>query len=430
MTDISIRVENLGKQFHIGALKNNRNLREAFINGIKAPFRRAANLLQGHSSGAADLNEMIWALKDVSFEIRRGEAVGIIGGNGAGKSTLLKIISRITEPTEGFAEMRGRMGSLLEVGTGFHPELTGRENIFLNGAILGMKRIEIKRSFDEIVAFAEVEKFIDTPVKYYSSGMYLRLAFAVAAHLETDILLVDEVLAVGDSRFQKKCLEKMQDVGQKGRTVLFVSHSMPAITRLCKRVLLIENGFLSEDGPSDKVVRKYLAARRETTASREWTDPTKTPGGDIARLWAVRLRDEGGKIAETVDIRRTVTLEMEYDVLKSGYELLPHFVFRTEDGTIAFITIDLDPAWQRRPRPEGRYLSKVFIPGNFLAEGMYIINAAVITSSENVQIWEREVISFMVVDSMDGDSARGGWAGQMSGAVRPALKWDTQYGTN
>ena len=293
-----------------------------------------------------------------------------------------------------------------------------------------MKRAEIKRSFDEIVAFAEVDKFIDTPVKYYSSGMYLRLAFAVAAHLEPDILLVDEVLAVGDARFQKKCLEKMQDVGQKGRTVLFVSHNMSAITRLCKRVLLIENGSLSEDGPSDQVVRKYLAARRDTTASREWTDPTKTPGGDIARLWAVRLRNEEGKIAETVDIRRAVTLEIEFDVLKSGYELLPHFVFRTEDGTIAFITFDLDPAWQRRPRPEGRYLSKVFIPGNFLAEGMYIINAAIITSSDIIQVWEREVVSFMVVDSMDGDSARGGWVGQMSGAVRPAFKWAAQYSTN
>ena len=249
----------------------------------------------------------IWALKDVSFDINRGEVVGIIGRNGAGKSTLLKILSEITEPTEGRVEIHGRVGSLLEVGTGFHPELTGRENVYLNGAILGMKRAEIERKFDEIVAFAEVEKFIDTPVKHYSSGMYLRLAFAVAAHLEPEILIVDEVLAVGDAAFQKKCLGKMAGVAKEGRTVLFVSHNMPAITRLCERAILLDEGRLLQDGVSHQVVKAYLNAGLGTTAMREWPDPTKRhvatslasapcesePRTVTARTWLISERVSG-----------------------------------------------------------------------------------------------------------------------------------------
>ena len=428
MTDTVIRVENLSKQFLIGAHQKKRNFREVLKDVFKAPFRRAGKLLRGQATGAAELDETIWALKDVSFEIKKGEAVGIIGGNGAGKSTILKILSRITEPTEGFAEVRGRVSSLLEVGTGFHAELTGRENIYLNGTILGMKRYEIDRKFDEIVGFSEVEKFIDTPVKHYSSGMYLRLAFAVAAHLEPEILIVDEVLAVGDARFQEKCLDKMKDVGQTGRTVLFVSHNMQAITRLCSRAILLENGHLVKDGPSDKVVRAYLTSGKDTTASREWVDPVKAPGESIARLRAVRVRNEQGEIAETVDIRKAVILEMEYDVLRPGCEMLPHFGLYNEDGVLVFLAVDLDPNWRRRPRPGGRYLSKVWIPGNLLAEGNFFVNAAVIALNPNIlQFWEREVISFMVVDSSDGDSARGEWKGPMPGAVRPALKWDTLY---
>ena len=225
----------------------------------------------------------------MSFDVRPGEVVGLIGRNGAGKSTLLKVLSRITDPTRGGVDLCGRVGSLLEVGTGFHPELTGRENIYLSGAILGMKRAEIRRKFDEIVAFAEVERFVDTPVKHYSSGMYLRLAFAVAAHLEPEILLVDEVLAVGDARFQRKCLDKMQDVGQRGRTVLFVSHSMPAITRLCGRAILLEDGTVVADGVSHDVVARYLNSGLGTSATREWLDPRKAPGTDVVRLCAVRV---------------------------------------------------------------------------------------------------------------------------------------------
>ncbi|MBC7185500.1 MAG: ABC transporter ATP-binding protein [Calditrichaeota bacterium] len=270
MSDIAIRVEGLGKMYRIGGKQERyRTLRDTLSDAFAAPFRRVSSLLRGQAYGAANLNETIWALKDVSFEVKHGEVVGIIGRNGAGKSTLLKILSRITEPTEGYAEIRGRVGSLLEVGTGFHPELTGRENIYLNGAILGMKKAEIERKFDEIVDFAEIEKFIDTPVKHYSSGMYVRLAFAVAAHLEPEILLVDEVLAVGDAAFQKKCLGKMGDVAREGRTVLFVSHNMAAVLNLCSRAVLLDAGQVIHSGSVIEVVDQYLMA--------DWQDNVFSP---------------------------------------------------------------------------------------------------------------------------------------------------------
>jgi lipopolysaccharide transport system ATP-binding protein len=262
MSDTVIRVEGLGKKYTIGRERNGSDgLRHRLNDFLTAPLRR----LRGLTSDLRPLTSDFWALKDVSFEVKQGEVVGIIGRNGAGKSTLLKILSRITEPTEGRVRIRGRVASLLEVGTGFHPELTGRENVFLNGAILGMSREEIKRKFDEIVAFAEVEKFLDTPVKRYSSGMYVRLAFAVAAHLEPEILIVDEVLAVGDEAFQKKCLGKMDKVAQQGRTVFFVSHNMPSIKRLCTSVLLLSNGRLVRRGSADSVVGEYL---RESATNR------------------------------------------------------------------------------------------------------------------------------------------------------------------
>lgn len=258
MRDIAIRTDSLSKQYRIGIRHNGyRTLRDTLTDAFAAPFRRARRLFRGQPYGAADMNETIWALKDVSLEIKRGEVVGIIGSNGAGKTTLLKILSRITEPTEGCAEIHGRVGSLLEVGTGFHPELTGRENIYLNGAILGMKKAEIERKFDEIVAFAEIEKFIDTPVKHYSSGMYVRLAFAVAAHLEPEILLVDEVLAVGDAAFQRKCLGKIGNFAGEGRTVLFVSHNMAAIDKLCQKAIWIDKGWLRISGSTIEVISAY-----------------------------------------------------------------------------------------------------------------------------------------------------------------------------
>jgi len=431
MNDIAIRAENISKKFQIGRRQGSyKTLRDTIADAFVAPIRKAGKLLRGQAAGAAELDETIWALKDISFEVKHGEIVGIIGRNGSGKSTLLKILSRITEPTTGFAEIHGRIGSLLEVGTGFHPELTGRENVYLNGAILGMKRLEIERKFDEIVAFAEVERFIDTPVKHYSSGMYLRLAFAVAAHLEPEILIVDEVLAVGDSRFQKKCLNKMQDVGKEGRTVLFVSHNMPAITRLCKRTILLDEGCIKQDGPSHKVVSSYLTSELGTTAMREWSDE-KMPGGNIARLRSVRVRTENGLITDVIDIRNNFSIEMEYEVLESGYILLPHYDFRDGDGVAAFTSLDNDSEWRKRPRPAGRYMSAVTIPGNLLSEGALFVTASLVTMDPViVQFAICDAISFQVVDSYDGNSARGDWAGDLPGAVRPLLKWITQFSPN
>jgi lipopolysaccharide transport system ATP-binding protein len=282
--DYAIRVDRLGKRYRIGERERYRSLRDSLADAIRSPARR----LRASTGGGVD--NTIWALRDVSLEVAPGEVLGVIGHNGAGKSTLLKILSRITEPTEGRAEVRGRVGSLLEVGTGFHPELTGRENIYLNGAILGMKRTEIARRFDEMVAFAEVDRFIDTPVKRYSSGMYLRLAFAVAAHLEPEILLVDEVLAVGDAAFQKKCLGRMSDVAREGRTVLFVSHNLPSIEKLCQRVIVIDGGRVTLQGDPAECIAAYLGSR---------TEPK--PAVDLAAL--PRLDPRLVPVLESLDLR-------------------------------------------------------------------------------------------------------------------------------
>lgn len=433
MPPVSIRTEGLSKRYRIGL---RREKDETLAGTIADLFRRPLRNLKELRSLAVfreDVPEdgsVIWALKDVSFEIREGETVGIIGCNGAGKSTLLKILSRITEPTRGRAVVHGRVSSLIEVGTGFHPELTGRENVFLNGTILGMKRQEIERKFDEIVDFAgtEVRTFIDTPVKRYSTGMRLRLAFAVAAHLEPEILLVDEVLAVGDVAFQRKCRGKMGEVAQEGRTVLFVAHNMPAITRLCQRAILLDAGRVVTDGPSHEVVAAYLNSGFQSPAVREWPDLEKAPGGEIVRLRAVRVLDSEGRIAETVDIRKPVQVQMEYDVLKSGYLILPNMYFSNQEGICAFGAQDLDPRWRKRPRPTGRYVSTVEIPGNLLAEGMMYVDANMNTLEPFIfQFRERSAVAFHVVDSLDGDSARGDWAGPMDGVVRPMLRWRTEH---
>src|SRR5215510_11915951 len=331
MTPI-IKVENLSKQYRIVARQAPYStLRDSIAEALRAPF----GWLRRNGSRE---DSAIWALKDVSFEVKPGEVVGVIGRNGAGKSTLLKILSRVTEPTAGHADIYGRVGSLLEVGTGFHPELSGRENIYLNGAILGMKRAEIDRKFNEIVAFAEIENFIDTPVKRYSSGMYMRLALSVAAHLETEILIVDEVLAVGDVGFQKKCMGKLEEVGSQGRTVLFVSHNVPMVMRLCSRAILLEKGELLEDGPSNYVTRRYLKSGTANPAERIWPDTQDTPGDSVARLRAVRALDEQGRLAHSIDIRKPLLLEIEYWNLQS--EIRPTAVFHVlnEDGVRLFAT--------------------------------------------------------------------------------------------
>ena len=415
-----ISVQHVSKKFLIGRLRlPYQTLRDSVMTAIKAPFR-----FRNRSDSTDD---QIWALKDVSFEVKPGEVLGFIGRNGAGKSTLLKILSRVTEPTSGRVELYGRSGSLLEVGTGFHPELTGRENIFMNGAILGMPRREILRKFDEIVAFAEVERFIDTPVKHFSSGMYLRLAFAVAAHLDPEILIVDEVLAVGDSRFQRKCLQKMEDVGHQGRTVIFVSHSMAAISRLCSRAILIEGGRVAGDGPTDEVVNSYLRGETNSAAAREWNSST-APGNNVARLHSVKICDEDNAMVASVDIRHPVALVMEFEVLEPGHVLSPNFHIYSEEGIILFVSNDLDPQWLGRPRPPGIYTSTAWIPGNFLAEGTLYVGAAVSTLDPvMVHFFEPQIVAFRVVDNHESGSVRGDFKGPYPGVVRPALKWTTKY---
>jgi len=310
MSNIAIDVVDLSKKYYIGGLqKNHYRLTDQLADMLVSPFRRAGNLLRGQATGASELDETIWALKDVSFQIKSGEVVGIIGRNSAGKSTLLKILSGITDPTEGHADIYGRVGSLLEVGTGFHPELTGRENIYLNGAILGMKRAEIERKLDEIVAFAEIDKFLDTPVKHYSSGMYVRLAFSVAAHLEPEILLVDEVLAVGDMAFQRKCLGKMDDVAQEGRTVMFVSHNMGLLQILCKRGVLLQQGSVLVDSTITEAVDAYLQTL-EQARSQDLSKRTDRNGQGQARL---------------VGIEVTNSSDGELSILKTGHPA--RFVF-------------------------------------------------------------------------------------------------------
>ena len=327
-----ITVEGLGKDFTLHHRKPERYtaLRDVIAEKVKGAFRRTSSATV----------ELFRALDDVSFTVNAGDRVGIIGRNGAGKSTLLKVLSRITPPTRGRVTIDGRVASLLEVGTGFHPELTGRENIFLNGAILGMGRAEIASKFDEIVAFAEVEQFLDTPVKRYSSGMYVRLAFAVAAHLEPEVLIVDEVLAVGDSAFQKKCLGKMEDVAGQGRTILFVSHNMETVLRLCDRTILLDRGRVTSDGPTDAVIRSYLNTGSGANSERSWTDHPAPPQGHGVRLRNVRVHDATGRGKSTFEVTERVGITMEYEVLSDGDIFTHSFNFHNEEGVNIFNTHD------------------------------------------------------------------------------------------
>jgi lipopolysaccharide transport system ATP-binding protein len=396
MSELAVRVRGLGKRYTIGTSHKSR--------------------------------QQVWALRGVSFDVERGEVVGLIGANGAGKSTLLKILSRITAPTEGRVEIHGRVASLLEVGTGFHPELTGRENIFLSGALLGMRKVDIERNLEEITDFSGVEKFIDTPVKHYSSGMYVRLAFSVAAHLESDVLIVDEVLAVGDAAFQRKCLAKMEDVHEHGRTILFVSHNIPAVTRLCHRALLISDGTVQKDGPAPEIASAYLLSSLNLTAERTWPDPATAPGDPIARLRRVRITSKDGSPVSTVDIRHPVGIEMTYDVLTPGHVLSPYFDVFNQSGLCLFSTEDLDARSPGRPHPLGTFASTVWIPGNFLADGTIILGAGLCSMNPYVvHFHHRDTVAFQILDSFDGDAARGDSDRPFAGVVRPLLKWTTEF---
>lgn len=370
------------------------------------------------------LNQEFWALKDVSFSIEQGEVVGIIGRNGAGKSTLLKIISRITAPTTGRIELYGKVGSLLEVGTGFHPELSGRENVFLNGAIIGMKRAEIQRKFDEIVAFAEVEKFLDMPVKWYSSGMYVRLAFAVAAHLEPEILIVDEVLAVGDATFQKKCEAKIRSVAQEGRTVLIVSHNMTATKSMCRRAILLNEGTIKDDGSPQHVVDTYQGVRRESRAEVEWHQPSQAPGTDVFRFCSVRLRDGQGAISSELKTHEPFSVEIEFLNLVPGFSLGATVLLFNNDGTLVFSSIsNCEPNWHGKQFPAGLFRSVCEVPANFLPPGHFTVSVIIWGDNYTVGYREDATVEF---DLEEGGCMRHDYAGDWFGVVRPLLKWTTQ----
>jgi ABC-type polysaccharide/polyol phosphate transport system, ATPase component len=411
-----IKAENLSKLYFLGGVHHN-SLRDLMMSFVR----------RGSAENAE--KQKLWALRDVSFSVRDGETLGIIGHNGAGKSTLLKILSRIVKPTAGAAEIHGRVGSLLEVGTGFHSELSGRENIFLNGAVLGMRRREIESKFDEIVAFAELERFIDTPVKHYSSGMYMRLAFAVAAHLEPEILIVDEVLAVGDTAFQKKCLNKMRDVSESGRTVLFVSHDMSAITRICSRAIALSGGRIVSEGATPDVVREYLSSSWGMSAERIYEESETAPASEFVRLKRVRIVNENGETCGSFDIRRPVGIEATYEVTRGGQIILPHYKVYNQSRVHLFTVQDVTEEWRRREKEKGEYVSTAWIPGNFMAEGSFFVNIGMITYLPKMKVHfiEPEVVSFDIIDPMTGDTARGDYVGNMEGAVRPIVAWETSY---
>jgi lipopolysaccharide transport system ATP-binding protein len=418
MSDLAIRVENLGKQYKIGVQVDKYNtLRDALVEWVMYPIR----ILR---EGLPTRRDSIWALKDVSFEVKKGEVLGVIGRNGAGKSTLLKILSRVTDPTEGYAEIHGRVGSLLEVGTGFHPDLTGRENIYLNGAILGMKHREIQQKFDEIVDFSGVEKFIDTPVKRYSSGMYLRLAFAVAAHMEPEILVVDEVLAVGDAEFQRKCLGKMSNVASEGRTVLFVSHNMSAILRLTEETLVLDEGHLIMRAPTLQAVDFYLTSGFSQSGERFWKPEEIPPDSAPFVPVALRVRNTQGKVMDTVRSAESFVIEVEYALTAPVSGLRLGIYLLTSHGEPIFTSFDIDDPRmyeQHTIRQAGRYLSQCIIPGDLLNEGRYVLG--INASSYRVQRYfqENHAMSF----SVDGSGAPGKqWMEIRLGPVRPRLAWE------
>ncbi len=432
MPDVVIQAERLGKKYIIGHESRRERytvLRDVIARGAQNFLRKARDMVHGRPIIDGDELEEVWALRDASFEIRHGEVVGIIGRNGAGKSTLLKILSRITEPSEGRVSIRGRVASLLEVGTGFHPELTGRENIFLNGAILGMSRAEIRRKLDEIVSFAEVEKFLDTPVKRYSSGMYVRLAFAVAAHLEPEILIVDEVLAVGDSGFQRKCLGKMGDVAMKGRTVLFVSHNMTAIRSLCSRAVLLECGRTIIDKEANEVVDRYLHEGAKAHEFVEWNDPAKAPGDHCVRLKSMSVFCEDMEPGK-VDIQRSFKVSVEYWVLQECSRIVVSFHLHNArgemvvaSGNMSSTTATYDP-WVERTFPVGVYRTSCNYPGRLFNDGIYTVTVFINDNSvDRHHVREREVLRFEIVDT---GYMREEYLGPWIGTLRMKLPWSTE----
>jgi lipopolysaccharide transport system ATP-binding protein len=417
-----IKVENLSKAYQIGEFSTgtiSHDIRRWYLRarGKEDPYHKIGEVNDRTVVGESNI---VWSLRDINFNVNQGEAIGIIGRNGAGKSTLLKILSRITTPTTGTVKVKGRIASLLEVGTGFHPELSGRENIFLNGAILGMRKEEIKRKFDEIVDFSGVQRYIDTPVKRYSSGMYVRLAFAVAAHLESEILIVDEVLAVGDAEFQKKCLGKMGDVSKgEGRTILFVSHNMTAINTLCKKVVYLKNGHIVEMGETERIIHKYSSTETDLITENSWLHDKR--GDDIARLLKARLINRHKDTVNVVFIHQEVGVEYEYEVIKSGYQPIPNVHVYNIKGDFVFVSSETT---SEKFLEKGIYKAVMWIPANLLNDGRYLVGIALSTLiPEKIHFYQQEALIFDVVEDMELRDSE--YRGSMPGVIRPKLEWQT-----
>lgn len=429
---IAIKAENLSKAYQLGEFSTgtlSRDIERAWykLRGKEDPFLKIGETNDRTTKGASDI---VWSLKDVNFEIHQGDAVGIVGRNGAGKSTLLKVLSRVTSPTTGSVKLKGRIASLLEVGTGFHPELTGRENIFLNGAILGMRKHEIKRKFDEIVDFAGVERYIDTPVKRYSSGMYVRLAFAVAAFLEPEILVVDEVLAVGDAEFQKKCLGRMQDVSvNDGRTVLFVSHNMGAVANLCNKAIFLRNGTLHSMGATSKIIEEYISFGKQSTGEISESDIEYSKSSETAYFNNIRIISNN-EITGSIDSKDEIKIELEYTVTRENALVYPSIhildnmgtcILASFTGPSATTTVD---NFFGKPLQKGRYRSTMVVPGNFLNDKTYRISAFLVPENSQDLAIAQDVLMFSVTDTGD---MRKEFTGEWIGLIRPKLEWNTQF---
>jgi lipopolysaccharide transport system ATP-binding protein len=416
----AIEVEHLSKRFRLGLRRGigHRTLRESIMDGLRAPLDRLRPSASPTASGQNDRGDF-WALRDVSFAIRPGEVIGLIGRNGAGKSSLLKVLSRITEPTAGRAVVRGRMGSLLEVGTGFHNELTGRENIYLNGSILGMTRREITRKFDEIVAFAEMDRFLDTPVKRYSSGMYVRLAFAIAAHLDLDILLVDEVLAVGDLDFQKKCIAKMGTIAQGGRTVVFVSHSLGLINRLCDRGIVLRDGRVQYDGPAAEAIQSYM--QDGAAQGGQWTRPADARVMKDVVLRRVQILGGDGRVTGVVNCEDPFRVGIEYEVIHPTPNFEVSFTVRNREGVAVVSSMDSDTyEWPTRIRPPGRYRATCMIPGHLLAPGGYTLSLSLLVINLLTHEDHQDILGFEVSEMGCIKNKRNDRRG---GVITPILDW-------
>ncbi|HNY25790.1 MAG TPA: ABC transporter ATP-binding protein [Candidatus Sumerlaeota bacterium] len=410
--DIAIHIEGLGKQYQLGeGLDLSRTFRETVMDLPRIlgnTLRSSAKKVQAKFKNDRSDTSHFWALRDINLDIKRGEVTGVIGRNGAGKSTLFKVLSRITTPSAGFVDIYGRVGALLEVGTGFHQELTGRENIYLNGVILGMRKAEIDEQFDKIVAFSETEKFLDTPVKRYSSGMRVRLGFAVAAHLAVDILIVDEVLSVGDASFREKSMSRMESVSNEGKTVLFVSHNMSAIRSLCKRVILLDKGQVVLDGPTEEVISTYLDKHFASHGEQVWPTLEEAPGDDVVRLRSVRLLDPATRQTEVdFSCNQPLDLEIEYEVLKPDL-LTSQFQIRDLSGNVLFFAGEFqDLAWKDREHPVGTHRAVCHLPANFFTDGSYTIDVNILSVPHLIRATQLDALSFRVNDDYSLTGARG-----------------------